>query len=117
MPGKISWTQELDGLQPWGRKELGTTERPTLTYFLRYKDSGTTEGLTLTYLGTMKLLYNLDHSLNCHNQCGNTSAIYSMETFCSKDCSSVMLTGNITCNTKYCFGWKKLVRPKNWSAS
>ena len=28
---RIPWTQELVGCSPWGRKELGTTERLTLT--------------------------------------------------------------------------------------
>ena len=28
---KISWTEELVGCSPWGRKELGMTKRLTLT--------------------------------------------------------------------------------------
>ena len=29
---KISWTEELEGCSPWGRKESGLTELLTLTY-------------------------------------------------------------------------------------
>ena len=29
---RIPWTEEPDGLQSWGRKELDTTEQLTLSY-------------------------------------------------------------------------------------
>ncbi|XP_059883674.1 bile acid receptor-like isoform X2 [Delphinus delphis] len=43
--------------------------------------------------GTMKISDHSDHSLNCHDQSGDRSAIYPMETFCNEDCPSAMLTG------------------------
>ncbi|XP_007169682.2 bile acid receptor-like [Balaenoptera acutorostrata] len=43
--------------------------------------------------GTMKISDHTDHSLNCHDQSGDRSAIYPMETFCNEDCPSAMLTG------------------------
>nr|KAF6397449.1 nuclear receptor subfamily 1 group H member 4 [Rousettus aegyptiacus] len=41
---------------------------------------------------TMRILNHSDHSLNCHNQSGDRSVIYSMEKFCNGDCPT-MLTG------------------------
>lgn len=51
---------------------------------------------------TMRILNHSYHSLTCHNQSGNGSVIYSMETFGNGDCPT-MLTGNvlITSNTKH----------------
>ncbi|XP_074226345.1 bile acid receptor-like isoform X1 [Camelus bactrianus] len=42
---------------------------------------------------TMKISNHSARSLNCHKQSGDRSVIYSMETFCSEDCPSTMLTG------------------------
>lgn len=65
----------------------------------------------------MKISDHSDHSLNCHDQSGDRSAIYPMETFCNEDCPSAMLTGNIIYNTKYCIGWKKFVRHVSFSCT
>ncbi|KAB0395182.1 hypothetical protein E2I00_000592, partial [Balaenoptera physalus] len=73
------------------------------------------ECLSSTSETTMKISDHSDHSLNCHDQSGDRSAIYPMETFCNEDCPSAMLTGNITYNTKYCIGWKKFVRHVSFS--
>ncbi|KAK2495076.1 hypothetical protein MC885_016508 [Smutsia gigantea] len=41
---------------------------------------------------TERISNHLDHSLNCHNQSGDRSVMYSMETFCNEDCPTT-LTG------------------------
>lgn len=50
------------------------------------------EWLSSASESTMRILNHSDHSLNCHNQSGDRSVIYSMEKFCNGDCPT-MLTG------------------------